>query len=169
MSGCLTLTLQPRNARRPRSKVLVVYGSGAGEFPADALRYLPDDMYARLEFISQRHIVHAHPLSAGDMRAAETYAAHLLAYYKRHAALVITPLHHAATPCIAAGIPVVLCRAADSSRFSYLRELLPVYLPPDFRDIDWQRRSCSRRDEHGLVRQALEQATGERLSACLVQ
>ena len=163
VSGCLTLTLRQRKAGRRRTKVLVVYGSGAGALPTEVLRYLPEEMFTHLEFLSQRQIVHAHPLSAADMQAAEDYASYLLGYYKRNAALVITPLHHATTPCIAAGIPVVLCRTADDPRFSYLRELLPLYLPADFHRIDWNPPPVdigSRRDRLVVTtKEALERAT----------
>ena len=77
------------------------------------------------------------PLVSKVHREAERHAAHLLRTYRRSAALVITPLHHAATPCIASGVPVVIARATDDPRFSFLRELTPVYLPEDFARINW--------------------------------
>ncbi|MDQ6438269.1 hypothetical protein RB623_29840 [Mesorhizobium sp. LHD-90] len=72
------------------------------------------------------------------MRTAERVATGLLADYRRKASLVVTPLHHAASPCIAAGIPVIICRRAFDSRFTYLRQLLPVYTPENFHEIDWR-------------------------------
>jgi hypothetical protein len=71
------------------------------------------------------------------MVEAELHAQYLLKDYRSRASLIVTPLHHAATPCLSSGIPVILCRQNDNTRFSYLREILPLHLPPAFPSISW--------------------------------
>ena len=137
VTGCLTLALPPREAEPEAGKTFVVYGAKAGRLPSEVLPHAPGELFANLDFVSQRKHVHRFPLDAAGRADAERHAAHLLRTYRRSASLVITPLHHAATPCIASGVPVVIARATDDARFSFLRELTPVYLPEDFGRIDW--------------------------------
>ncbi|HVI27475.1 polysaccharide pyruvyl transferase family protein [Hansschlegelia sp.] len=140
VTGCLTLALPPREAQPEERKTLVVYGAKAGRLPSELLPFAPRELFADLGFVSQRKHVHRFPLDEAGRADAERHAAHLLRTYRKSASLVITPLHHAATPCIASGVPVVIARAIDDSRFSFLRSLLPVYLPEDFGRIDWSPR-----------------------------
>jgi len=137
VTGCLTMTFLPRHTPPPQKKVLVVYGAYAGSFPVEALKGAPRELLETAEFISQRKIVHNHPLTERDMREAERYARSLLDYYRDNASLVITSLHHSATPCLALGIPTIICRKHADARFSYLQKFLPVHVAPHFDNIQW--------------------------------
>lgn len=163
-TGCLTLSLPARTTPPTEGRVFVVYGTGAGAFPAQALASMPSSLLARAEFVSQRKLVHTHPLGPARRAEAEAHARRLLEEYRARADLVVTPLHHAAAPALASGIPVVLCRAADDPRFSTLRELLPLYLPEAFPAIDWAPRpvdlSRLKSRQESLLREALARATG---------
>ena len=162
-SGCLTMTFQDRQRQPAKRKVFVIFGSGDGTFPVEALTYIPEELASDTEFVFHRKIVHNHPLTAMDMRDAENYAKGLLEDYRMRGSLVITSLHHAATPCLSSGIPVILCRKSDHGRFSYLRELLPVYTPPAFSQVNWFASSISidtiREQLINTTRLALEAAT----------
>lgn len=141
VTGCLTLTV-PRRERLPsKGKVLVVYGGGsqtiAGDFPAGVLQGMPAKYFNNLEFIYQRLPMFKHPLNEEHRMAIERYTASLLQYYAKNANLIITSLHHAAAPCIALGIPVIICRHAMDPRFSFLSEIIKVHTPDDFKHIDW--------------------------------
>ncbi|MFD1330611.1 polysaccharide pyruvyl transferase family protein [Methylopila musalis] len=137
VSGCLTLTLAPREQTPTEPRTFVVYGDGAGAFPNEVLGLMPPEMLASVEFVHQRKLIHAFPLSALDRRHAEDHARHLLADYRRRATRVVTSLHHAAAPCAAMGAPVIICRSSDNSRFSTLRQLMPYFVAGDFAGIDW--------------------------------
>jgi hypothetical protein len=139
VSGCLTLTFPLRAKAPAKGKTFIVYGDGAGALPTEILRHIPSDRLATAELVHQRKIVHELPLSKLGRQHAEDHARRLLEDYSARANLVITPLHHAAAPCAAMGIPVVICRRAYSSRFSTLRHLLPFYEPKDTNIIDWDR------------------------------
>lgn len=136
-TGCLTLSLAPRSSAPSNGKVFAVYGSHNAGFPAAALRNAPQSVLERVEFVSQRKPVHAWPLPAREMALTERFAVQLLRRYAREAARIVTPLHHAAAPALALGIPVTLCRRADDPRFSYLKEILPMHLPETYDAIDW--------------------------------
>jgi len=136
-TGCLTMTFGVRRSPPANGRVLIVYGSGAGAIPQGILKHIPGHLLDNAEFIFQRKVVHSYPLNETEMEHAELYARHLLRDYRHRASLVITPLHHAAAPCMASGIPVIICRERDDPRFSYLRTITRVYLPEDFPNIKW--------------------------------
>ena len=137
VTGCLTMTFPPRSAQPSNAKTLLVYGGYAGAFPLEALQSAPQEMLQTMEPVSQRKIVHSHPLTPRDQRQAEEHARSLFEYYRDNASLVITSLHHAATPCLALGIPTIICRRHVDSRFSYIGNFVPVHVAPDFNEIEW--------------------------------
>ncbi len=137
VSGCLTLTIPRRAQTASADKVLVVYGSGAGAFPSTVLEGMPAHLLEQTEFVYQRIPLPRFPLAEAQCLEVEAYARALLDRYAATAKLVVTPLHHAATPCMALGIPVVICREHMDSRFSYLSQFIPVNTPETFGSIDW--------------------------------
>lgn len=136
-TGCVTLTLAPREAAPPRTRLLIVYGS---EFPASILRHIPRDLSDTAELIYHRHPVGLYPLTPERCSEIERYENSLLQRYRRDATLILTPLHHVATPCMAMGIPVIISRFANDDRFSFLETLMPIYTPERFAKIDWRPR-----------------------------
>jgi hypothetical protein len=141
VTGCLTCCLPPRNsARAPvgaRDKVILVQGAGTGAFPKAALSAMPEHLRKDLIVIKQRKDMTRLPLTAQDMDGNDQLAQALLARYCAEARLIVTALHHAAAPCMAAGIPVVLARDEIDKRFGFLQTLLPIYTGPSFEDINW--------------------------------
>ena len=137
VTGCLTLTF-PRRASEPtKPKTIIVYGTGAGALPAGLFEVMPKALLASVELIFNRIPVPRLPLSPTERRFAETVATSILRKLESEATLVITPLHHVAAPCIAMGIPTVICRKDQHARFSSLRTLVPVHTPETFGSIDW--------------------------------
>ena len=136
-TGCLTLTLPRRSASPTAPKLLVVYGSGKGRLPSTVLRYIPADLAEAMEFIFHRLPMTNFPPTAQQCAEAERYEQALLNQYRTEATLVLTPLHHVASPCMAMGIPVIVCRHKSDPRFSFLQKLIPIHLPGDMERIDW--------------------------------
>lgn len=136
-TGCLTLTLPPRSIVPPMPKLLVVYGSKIGALPSQVLKYIPAHLADTAEFIFHRFPVSSHPLSSQQCLEIERYEKGLMEQYQARATIVLTPLHHVCTPCMAMGIPVIMCRNDLDPRFSFLRSLLPIYTPERFSQIDW--------------------------------
>jgi polysaccharide pyruvyl transferase len=136
-TGCLTLTFDKRLESPRTPKTFVVFGEGSGALPSKLLTHAPQDIIRDAEFIMQRMPVNVFPLGEQETNQAEQFALKMLRRYKEEAALVITPLLHAACPCMALGIPVILARTDQNSRFSAVSKLLPVYTPANFCQINW--------------------------------
>lgn len=137
ITGCLTLSFDKRPIDPVDGRTVVVFGDGSGTLPGGALVNMPDQLYDRLDFVFQRRPVHRLPLSEQEMREVEQHARSLLDRYRSSASLVITPLHHAATPCMSSGIPVILCRENVDDRFSFIRNMIPIHTPESFDKVDW--------------------------------
>lgn len=137
VTGCLTLSFDARSAGEGGDRIMAVFGEGAGQLPVSALSMLPVELQDRVDLVYQRHSMTRLPLSPNDCAAMEALTAALLARYRRNAARVVTPLHHAATPCLASGIPVTICRQRWDNRFSQLVKIVPVHVAPDFQSIEW--------------------------------
>jgi hypothetical protein len=137
-SGCVTLAMPNRLEVPEHPKLLIVYGEGAGQLPSQVLKYIPDDLADTVEFVFHRLAVDQYPLSNVQCRHAETYELGLLQKYRDQATLILTSLHHVAAPCIAMGIPVIVCRVDVDNRFSFLKELLPITTPDKCDQIDWR-------------------------------
>ncbi|MBB5703908.1 hypothetical protein FHS76_003823 [Ochrobactrum daejeonense] len=136
-TGCLTLTLPPRESKPQSPKLLVVYGSGAGYLPPAVFHHTPEHLLANAQFIYHRLPAMRFPFDAQLREEAERYERALMARYRQEATLVLTPLHHVATPCLAFGIPVIICRVRNDVRFSMVDKLLPIHTPASFSEIDW--------------------------------
>jgi len=154
VTGCLTLSFDPRGVGEHGDRIMAVFGEGSGRLPVGALTEIPVSMHDRVDLVYQRHPMTRMPLSPNDCEAMEALAAALLARYRRDAARVVTPLHHAATPCIASGIPVTICRQRWDDRFSQLIKIVPVHVAPDFQSIDWDAPA----PDVNAIRQAQSQA-----------
>src|SRR5690606_33234103 len=110
VTGCLTLTA-PRRAQEPNvDKTYFVYGSGEGALPSTLLHHAPSEALQKVEFVFNRMRIGSVPLTSDQRRLADLRSAEILSTLSRQASLVVTPLHHVAAPCIAMGIPTIICR-----------------------------------------------------------
>ena len=114
-----------------------MYGSYAGTLPAEVIKHIPATLADVAEFVFHRAPAYEHPLPMAARRGLESYEWQLLRRFRDEATLVLTPLHHVAAPCIAMGIPVVICRRDNDPRFSLLADLTPIYTPDAVHRIDW--------------------------------
>lgn len=124
LNGCITALLP--NAGIDRSNLTKVF---LVDIPSELEPYIP----AHLLENAQRET----HLKKGASKQAKQMATDQYEMYKNEAALVITSLLHCSSPCMAAGIPVVLAKTACSYRFGWLEKLLPIYTREDFPNIDW--------------------------------
>ncbi len=136
-SGCLSTTL-PRRRRQPSAAtVFFVAGEGAGEMPSQLLSHVPSRIIEGSISVHQRERVTSYPVSDYDIRRSKIMAADLIERYREQASLVVAPLLHAASPCLAMGIPVILARKDLPDRFTAINRILPVHTPELFASIDW--------------------------------
>ena len=137
-SGCVTMALPLRTSVPELGRLLVVYGTGAGALPMQVLRHVPPELLSSAELIYHRLPSSEYPLSPETCTWVERLELEILRRYRDEAALVLTPLLHVASPCLAMQIPVVVCRIDLDSRFSLLRQLMPIYTPDRLGEINWR-------------------------------
>jgi hypothetical protein len=137
VTGCLTTSLPLRRDRPTTPRTFFIGGDGAGAMPKTLARHVPRSVRRGSVQRNQREPVASVPLSDDDVRTAWSTAERLLATYEREATLAVTPLLHAAGPCLAMGIPVVLARAQRDDRFTAIDRVLPLHTPDTFHAIDW--------------------------------
>lgn len=138
VTGCITLTFTNRTVEPSKPNAFLIYGSGAGEFPAAMLRNIPKFHLENLKLVYQRTPVYEYPLKTSAMYNLEKQARIMLENYKEQATLIITPLHHAAAPCLSSGIPTIIIRKQQDSRFDYLEKHIPIHLNSCIDDVNWQ-------------------------------
>ncbi len=139
VSGCVSLTFSPRDAvvKEGDGSIFLIYGEGAGVFPGQVMPFVPQRFLDRIRFLSHRKPVHEYPLGIEQMVLTEAYAKDIFRLYREQAELVITPLHHVATPCWGSNVPAIMVRSNRDTRFSFLETLWEVYYPESFSRINW--------------------------------
>ena len=138
VSGCVTLTLPKRQITPGTGLTYFVYGAGNGRLPMNLFNHAPPHVLDGAEIIFHRLPLFEYPLGKEQQCAMETYEIDILHKLKNRARLVVTPLHHVAAPCMAMGIPTVICRKKADARFSLLSQMTPIYEPETFGKIDWE-------------------------------
>ncbi len=131
VSGCLTITLPKRTTEPKDGKVFFVDISSRLE------RYIPDFLKENCEYIHQEGYIKKRPLGEEERLEIDDYAREILTKYAQEARLVVTSRLHAAAPCLALGIPVILAIDNIDSRFSWLDKLIPLYDQEQYDRIDW--------------------------------
>ena len=141
LGGCLTISLPERKSNpEKQNKIFIV------DPPEDLKEYIPQETLANA--IWDTHIYYG-SLDNPTQKAEEQYKK-----YRDEAKLIITGLLHAAIPCTAYGIPVILARKYLSYRFAWVEALLPIYTAENYSEIDWNPVPL-RLDEHKNLIQKL--------------
>ncbi len=132
LNGCLTATLpKVRYGADARKKIFCVDVSPLLQ------SYIPKEMLPDCEFVN--HVVFSDDCPNGtEEKAKEMYSR-----YVKEAKLIITTRMHAALPCIAMGIPVILAKDNYSMRFPIIEKFIPVYTKETYGNIDWNPQSVN--------------------------
>lgn len=125
LGGCATAVL-PRRTWKESSKNGKVFLIDA---PEELKEYMPSE-------ILENAIICTHTL-CDTQRETKEIAIERYRQYAEEASLVITSLLHAASPCMAMGIPVILARDCVSYRFGWIDKLLHIYTPDEYDKINW--------------------------------
>lgn len=136
VSGCVTMTLPRRSQAPAAERLFIVYGARAGELPSAVLRHIPPRLLDSAVLIDHRLPVGEFPLPPDSAGWIERYERHLLNRYRDEASLVLTPLLHVSSPCLAMGVPAIIARRDRDPRFSLIGDILPVHTDR-FEEIDW--------------------------------
>lgn len=129
LNGCMTAVLPIRENRDiERKKVFFI------DVPAGLKKYIPDSLYEDCEFVT-------HQKYFSKCMNKDEIIESVKAQYKEYAdkaGLIITSRLHAASPCMAMGIPVVFVKNEIDERFAWLDKVLPLYSKTDWADINWK-------------------------------
>lgn len=132
ISGCLTVTLPKREKEPENEKVFLVDISSKLE------KYIPHKIKENSEIICHEGIIAETIMTEKQRQEIENEAIAIMKRYYDEATLVVTSRLHAAAPCMAMGIPVILAIDNIDGRFSFLDKLLPIYDLNDYDKIDWE-------------------------------
>lgn len=128
LAGCLTVTLPTKeyDTHKQNEKVFLI------DAPKEVIPYIPRAFKKNLIVDTNEFI----GLFEKDI-PQEEYVKNRYKRLAQEASLVITSRLHVAAPCIAMGIPVIVCLKQMDSRFSWLEKYVPIYLKKDYEKIDW--------------------------------
>lgn len=135
LSGCATAVLPKRTVEPEKPKCFFV------DVPESLKEYIPKDILDAGEFV-EHQVAFPHE-GGGEFMTDREYRAFYdagirqLERYREEATLVVASRLHAAAPCLAMGIPVILAGNSFDGRFSFLDRYLRFYTPDKFEEIDW--------------------------------
>lgn len=127
LNGCITATLPLRTNSELKNggKVFFV------DVEKDLMQYVPKGILK--DAVMKSHLILNNPDDCDELEEAKKQ----YQIYKDEARLVVTLRLHCASPCMAAGIPVILARNAFTTTLSWIDRLIPVYTHEEFKSIDW--------------------------------
>lgn len=132
LMGCFTMCLPKRSAQPAHGKAFLV------DVSENLWKYIPENLKKDAVRIS-----HAFPVQTSSMTIEEDNrlneeAKKLLTRYANEASMVITSRLHAAAPCIAMGIPVILASDNIDFRYAWLDKYVPIYTKDEYDKIQWE-------------------------------
>lgn len=135
-SGCVTITLPKRTEEPETFKVFFV------DIPSELEKYIPDRLRRNCEYVKHEDQLKTIPMTENERKEIDLLADKMLKKYCKEASLVVTSRLHAAAPCIALGIPVIIAIDNIDKRFSWLDKLVPIYDSEHYSEIDWNPKEC---------------------------
>lgn len=131
LMGCFTICFPKRKVTPKSSKVFFIDISEACK------AHIPAELLACGEFLTHAEKIQAYPMTQVEDARLEAKARTLLERYRQEATLIVTGRLHAALPCMAMGIPVVLACDNLDFRFSWVEKYIHPYQLDEYGQIDW--------------------------------
>lgn len=138
LNGCMT-TVFPR-LQQHGTKVLFV------DVPVEVLPFIPKEIVPDGFFSQQYYYNGAVTVPEIIKKIEQQYE-----YYRKYAGLVVTSRLHVASPCMAAGIPVVFIKNIVDARFDGFSHFLKLYDKDMYSEIDWSPVSMEYEEEKRLI------------------
>lgn len=136
LSGCATALFSRRSVNPDKQKEVLLI-----DIPDGIEEKMPDEIRKQAKYMTQIFPIKRQTgelyMTAEESAEAYKKARELLEYYRENAALVVTSRLHAAVPCMAMGIPVILVKEDFDGRFSWLEKYLPLYSKDKWDEIQW--------------------------------
>lgn len=131
LMGCFTVCV-PKRTREPKNgKVFFV------DVPWELNDRIPPEIKKDAEYVTHSIPFNDSPNTIEEYNREEEVARSYLRRYREEARLVVTGRIHAAIPCAAMGIPVILVKDNFDFRFGWVEKYLPLYTIDDIDSIDW--------------------------------
>jgi hypothetical protein len=129
LNGCCSLTLPRIKVDRSSfSKIYLV------DIPEKLLSYIPISLKNNCKIVTHHK---SYKKESYNFEVAMKDAEQQYKIYQNTAKMVVTSRLHAALPCIAMGIPVIVVRDYLGFTFSWLDKLIPIYTPENYDKINW--------------------------------
>lgn len=147
LGGCITITLPKRKKEPGEGKVYLV------DAPKTLYPYLPDWIKENAVETTSAYFMSKEKMLNG--KTMRKFVEEKYREYYESSSLVVTSRLHVASPCMAAGIPVILAREAINDRFAWIDKFINIYTPDTFASIEWNRKAVEIENEK---RQILDSA-----------
>ena len=128
LNGCMTATF-PKREREPEEQTGKIFCIDVTD---NFAKEIPEEI--RKECIFSNHVY----MSEECPNGSEAKARQVYDMYRNEAKMIITTRLHAALPCAAMGIPVILAKEQLSYRFAIIEKLMHVYSEDEFKNINWK-------------------------------
>ena len=132
LSGCFTLCFPKRERTPSKEKVFFV------DTPKELEPFIPERLRECCEYLSHATHILKYPVDIEENSRLNSLARTLLNRYKEEATLVVTGRLHAAIPCIAMGIPVILAVRNLDFRFGWVEKYIRPFQYGEYNMIDWK-------------------------------
>jgi hypothetical protein len=129
INGCLTAIFPKREGNIKPSKVILA------DAPKDLLPFIPKALLDHCDITTQQYYFNEEDIA--DHKKIFNFVKQKYDHYKENAMMVVTSRLHAALPCIAYGIPVILARDYIDYRFSFIEKYIPIYSREQYGNINW--------------------------------
>lgn len=131
LTGCFTVCFPRRKTKPLKEKVFFV------DTPEELEPFIPDKIRENSEYLSHAIPIMKYPVDKNENQRLDEQARQLLKRYEMEATLVVTGRLHAAIPCLAFGIPVILtCNNLDF-RFGWVEKFIRPYQLGEYDQINW--------------------------------
>jgi len=131
LMGCFTVCLPKRIHKPTDGKVFFV------DTPEELNPLIPDGIRQKAIYISHAIPFAVYPVTVEEDIRQKEIAQEYLDRYRDEAEMVVTSRLHAAIPCMAMGIPVILIRDNFDFRFDWVDKFLPLYYLDEAEKINW--------------------------------
>lgn len=138
LNGCLSAILPRR--RNKGNKVLLI------DAPCELEEFLPEWSEEIETYTQQFYIDQTVSVESVIEKTKKIYE-----YMVSEASLVVTSRLHVASPCMAAGIPVIFAKNIVDARFSWLDRRLPLYDKSAFKKINWNPSSVEYEEDKKII------------------
>lgn len=131
LMGCFTICFPKRKSTPSNGKVFLV------DVSENLETFIPEHLKKDAIRISHAIPTRKTIITIEEDNRLNRLAAELLKRYEQEASLVITSRLHAAAPCIAMGIPVILASDNIDFRYSWIDKFTTIYTLDEYSQIDW--------------------------------